>query len=137
MSLATQYLCNALENYLKKFPTSIHTVTSEDTAVSFVLDFLRESKIELYFTESRSEDPTADDLLTYCRDMCSRLVLSLVMDRCEHHEDPLGLRAIRRILIPYFLNRKSTVQDSKVIDILLKKKQFYNSPIFTCFDAKE
>ena len=114
MDIATEYLCNALENYLKKFPESLQTVTNEDTAVTFILKFLSDAKIEFFFQEARTEDDTADHLTTYCRDMCSRLVLSLIMDRCEKQEDPLGLRGIRRMLIPYFLNRKNTVQDSKV-----------------------
>ena len=57
----------------------------------------------------------ADDLITYARDMVSRLIISLMFDRFEKEEDPVGLRGIRRIMIPYFLNRKNKVQDSKVI----------------------
>ena len=114
MEVATQYLLNAYENYLILKPESLQQVKCQQTAEKFVLDFLKSSRIDLYFQETRAEDEQADDLLTYCRDMCSRLVLSLVIDRCEKHEDPLGMRAIRRIMIPYFLNRKSKVQDSKV-----------------------
>ena len=112
--VAAQYLTNALENYLKHFPQSLFQVNSQKKAEHFILEFLKFSKIEFFFQPNRSEDKKADDLLTYCRDMCSRLVLSLAIDRCEKHEDPLGLRAIRRIMILYFLNRKCKVQDSKV-----------------------
>ena len=100
--ISTQYLTNALENYII-YPEAIDQVQNK---------FLQSSKIEFYFHVNRSEDKKADDLLNYCRDMCSRLVLSLVIDRCEKEEDPLGMRAIRRIMISYFLNRKSKVQDS-------------------------
>ena len=112
--LGTQYLVNAFVNYMLRHPSCLLQVSSSETAQKLVLDFLKASKIEFYFQLNRSEDENSDDLLTYCRDFCSRLVLSLVIDRCEKAEDPLGLRAIRRILIPYFLNRKSQVQDSKV-----------------------
>ena len=112
--LGTQYLINATENYLRENPEALSKVNSQETATNFVLDLLEASKIEFYFHLSRTEDKEADDLLTYVRDVCSRLVLSLAIDKCEKSEDPLGLRAIRRILIPYFLNRKSKVQDSKV-----------------------
>ena len=115
--LGTQYLINAFENYLSRFPDCLLVVNSNQTAQKLVLEFLKDSKIEFYFSLSRAEDPKADDLRTYCRDLVSRLVLSLLIDRCEKAEDPLGLRAIRRILIPYFLNRKSQVQDSKVGDL--------------------
>ena len=99
---------------MKRFPEALATVVDEDSAVTLVLNFLSESKIEYFYKSSRVEDDHADDLTTYTRDMCSRLVLSLIIDRCEKHEDPLGLRGIRRIMVPYFLNRKNTVQDSKV-----------------------
>ena len=108
--ISTQYLTNALENYMILYPEAIDQVQNK---------FLQSSKIEFYFHVNRSEDKKADDLLNYCRDMCSRLVLSLVIDRCEKEEDPLGMRAIRRIMITYFLNRKSKVQDSKVTIIKL------------------
>ena len=114
MNIGTQFLINALENFLKKNPASLLKVDSEDSAEAFVLAFLKSSKIEFFFDVNRAEDEQADDLKTYCRDMCSRLVLSLIIDRCEKQEDPLGMRAIRRIMIPYFLNRKCKVQDSKV-----------------------
>ena len=114
MNLGTQYLVNALENYIGLHPTLLRHVDSEATAEHFVLEFLTFSKIEFFFKVDRTEDKEADDLKTYCRDFCSRFVLSLILDRCEKLEDPLGLRGIRRIMVPYFLNRKSQVQDSKV-----------------------
>ena len=114
MNVATQYLVNALENYLTSNSAALLLVDSERSAEDFVLNFLTFSKIEFFFHVGRTEDKTADDLKTYARDMCSRLVLSLIIDRTEKQEDPLGLRGIRRIMIPYFLNRKSQVQDSKV-----------------------
>jgi hypothetical protein len=119
--VSTQYLINALENYLIVNPESLAGVQSQQSAEEFVLEFLKSSKIEFYFQVNRSEDTSADDWLTYCRDMCSRLVLSLVIDRCEKECDPLGLRAIRRIMISYFLNRKNKVQDSKVQNIFYLK----------------
>ena len=115
MEVATQYLMNAMQNYEKNNPEAIKEVVDEETAELFVLNFLKYSKIVFHFEKGgMQEDKTADDLLTYCRDMSSRLVLSLIFDRCEREEDPIGMRGIRRILIPYFLNRKKKVQDSKV-----------------------
>ena len=105
---------------MKTCPDAILSVNSEESAQNFVLNFLEVSKIEFFYTLERAEDDAADDLTTYCRDMCSRLVLSLIIDRCEKHEDPLGLRGIRRIMIAYFLNRKCIVQDSKVILVLTR-----------------
>ena len=103
---------------MKHKPESLDKIESEENATEFVLEVLEFSKIEFYFNLRRCEDENADDMLTYARDVCSRLVLSLAIDKCEKMEDALGLRAIRRVMIPYFLNRKCKVQDSKVIIII-------------------
>ena len=113
--MGTQYLVDAFKNHIKQFPDAMTKVNSDQTAETFVLEFLKASKIEFYYESDRCEDETDDDFLTYCRDMVSRLLLSLAIDRCEKECDPLGLRAIRRIMTLYFLNRKCKVQDSKVI----------------------
>ena len=116
MEVSTQYLMNAMRNFVKRHPEAINHVMDEGSAEAFVLCFLEESKIAFFYQKNGiEEDKNADDLLTYCRDMASRLVISLIFDRCEKEEDPVGMRAIRRIMIPYFLNRKTKVQDSKVI----------------------
>ena len=60
-----------------------------------------------------------DDLLTYCQDLCSRTVLSVVEDKLEEESDALGLQAWRVSMIIYFLNRKQEVQDSKYAYSLL------------------
>ena len=129
--VSTQYLTNALENFLLLNPESLAEVQCQLSAEMFVLEFLKSSKIEFFFQVSRSEDKKADDLLTYCRDMCSRLVLSLVIDRCEKEGDPLGLRGIRRIMISYFLNRKNKVQDSKVNHNLYVIRHIHKSIYYT------
>ena len=114
-NVATEYLVNAMQNYLKENPEAFKKVSDELSAEAFVIKFLEVSKIYYYFhKEGIKEDATADDLLTYGRDMSSRLILSLVFDRCEKEQDPVGMRAIRRIMISYFLNRKEKIQDSKV-----------------------
>ena len=116
MEVSTQYLMNAMQNFEKKNPEAIKSVSNEESAEALVLQFLEYSKIEFIFKKDGiQEDKKADDLITYSRDMVSRLVLSLTFDRCEKEEDPVGMRGIRRIMIPYFLNRKPVVQDSKVI----------------------
>jgi hypothetical protein len=116
MEVSTQYLMNAMQNFEKENPEAIKSVSNEESAEALVLQFLEYSKIEFIFKKDGiQEDKKADDLITYSRDMVSRLVLSLTFDRCEKEEDPVGMRGIRRIMIPYFLNRKPVVQDSKVI----------------------
>ena len=126
MEVSTQYLINAMTNFEKKHPEALNSVTDGASAEAFVLYFLEESEINFYFKKTEVEEDKkgdepgvevkkADDLITYARDMVSRLIISLMFDRFEKEEDPVGLRGIRRIMIPYFLNRKNKVQDSKVI----------------------
>ena len=51
--------------------------------------------------------------------MVSRLLLSLVFDACEAEEDAEGLRALRRVMIPYFLAKKVSRLDSKYASFTL------------------
>ena len=129
MEVSTQYLINAMTNFEKKHPEALKSVTDGASAEDFVLYFLEESEINFYFKKTEVEEDKkgdepgvevkkADDLIIYARDMVSRLIISLMFDRFEKEEDPVGLRGIRRIMIPYFLNRKNKVQDSKVINTL-------------------
>ena len=60
-----------------------------------------------------------DDVLTYCKDLAGRTVLSLVTDKLESEGDALGLRSLRIVMISYFLNRKQDKQDSKYAFALL------------------
>ena len=66
-----------------------------------------------------------DDMFIYCRDMVTRLCLSLVFDICEEEGDAEGLRALRRIMVGYFLAKKPERMDSKyasftVIDMVVE-----------------
>ena len=116
MEVATQYLVNAMQNFMKVNPEDIDDVRDETSAEEFVLKFLRQSRILFHFDKDGiEEDKDSDDLLTYGRDLCSRLVLSLIFDRAEKEEDPVALRGTRRTMVAYFLNRKAKVMDSKVI----------------------
>ena len=58
-------------------------------------------------------------MMSSCKDTAGRTVVSLVLDSVEHEGDGLGLRAVRTVMIPYFLNRKENIQDSKYASRLL------------------
>ena len=45
--------------------------------------------------------------------MVARLLLSLVFDVCESEEDAEGLRALKRVMIPYFLSKSPDRMMSK------------------------
>ena len=45
--------------------------------------------------------------------MVARLLISLVFDICESEEDAEGLRALRRVMVPYFLAKSPGKMVSK------------------------
>ena len=55
----------------------------------------------------------------YCKEMVERFLLSLVFDICEEEGDAEGLRALRRVMISYFLAQKPDRQDSKYASFTL------------------
>lgn len=68
-----------------------------------------------WFWDPAFKDPLADrkcDLLMATRDQVIRLLLDLAFEACEKENDSLGLRALRRVVIPLFRN-KSKAATSK------------------------
>ena len=117
--LGLQFLVNAFENFLEANGESLQ-ITTETEAEQLILDFLEQSGIKYYFEpENFEEKDEHDDLLSYCRDLCSRTVLSILSDKLEEECDAVGLRAFRISMIIYFLNRKQDIQDSKYAYSLL------------------
>ena len=112
-------MVNAFENYIEKNASTLK-VENEEEAHQLILDFLEENSIFYYYDPDNFEEKDKfDDLLSYCRDLSSRAVLSLVADKLEEECDALGLQAFRISMIIYFLNRKQHVQDSKYAYSLL------------------
>ena len=83
--LGVQYLVNAFQNYLKNNIDSLE-VTDTDSAKKLILDFLDTNEIRYFFDPNINDDEndTFDDLLTYCKNLCGRTVLSLVLDKGRH-----------------------------------------------------
>ena len=111
--LGVQFLVNVFQNYLEENVEDLDVNTKSD-AQQLILDFLDKSDIKyLYDIEHADERCKFDDLLSYCRDLSSRAVLSLVLDKMEGERDAQGLRALKTNMVTYFLNRKQNRQDSK------------------------
>ena len=60
-----------------------------------------------------------DDAANAGRDLVARTIISDLMDIGESEEDYLLMEGVRKTLIPYFLNRKYKIQDSKYASFLL------------------
>ena len=117
--IGMQFLTNAFENFLDANSEVINVVDSNG-AQKLILDFLDQNEIRFLFDPDTSEElDKFDDLLTYCKDLAGRTVLSLVTDKMEAEGDALGLRGLRIGMICYFLNRKQDKQDSKYAFALL------------------
>ena len=83
--LGIQFLLNAFKNYLENHSDSFN-VTSSDKAQSLILDFLDRNEIHFFYNPKGTieEQEKFDDLLSYCKDLCSRTVLSVVLDKGGH-----------------------------------------------------
>ena len=120
--VGTELLIEAFNTYAGKKNFSGVSKT-EQFGVQLILNFLDKSGIQFYFDPKKTEDPVEfDDMLAACRDNAGRTVLSLVLKAVEKEADGLGLRALRTVMIPYFLNRKENVQDSKYAARLLSNR---------------
>ena len=71
-----------------------------------------------YDIDNHDEKVKFDDILSNCRDIAGRAVMSLIADKVEHEGDGLGIRGVCIAMIPYFLNKK-LVQSSKYAISLL------------------
>ena len=110
------YLLNMFDNYQMMNKDKLQAVDSYDAAVSYVLGLLDAYDIQLFFNPDKplpGSKKGEDDMYIYCRDMVTRFVLSLVYDVCEEEGDAEGLRALRRIMVGYFLAKRPERQDSK------------------------
>ena len=97
----------------KQLCTPVNSDSSFEAVKTFVFEVLSKAGIQLYFNPDEDEPVYYDDVQNYCRNLSARTIISLVFTRLEHEGDATGLRAIRKLLIPYTLNRKHGIQDSK------------------------
>ena len=121
-AVQSSYLGNMFDNYILSNPKALKEVKSEEDAVIFVLGMLDAFNIELYFDPAkptREEVEGEDDMYQYAKEMVERMLLSLVYDICEEEGDAEGLRALRRVMVSYFLAQKPDRQDSKYASFTL------------------
>ena len=83
------------------------------------MGFLEEYDIKYFYERDNYDQKNVfDDALSSCRDIGGRTVLSLIADKVEHEGDGLGIRAVRKVMMPYMLNKK-LAQTSKYARALL------------------
>ena len=110
------YLVNMFDNFHEEHPGELHNVQSLEDTIKYVLDMLDCYGIQLYYDPNKTEPEKSveeDHLFLYCQEMVSRFLLSLAFDIMEEEEDAEGLRALRRVMVSYFLAQKPERLDSK------------------------
>ena len=115
-AVQSNYLLNMFDNFVEENAGLLRDVSDTESAVDFVLTMLAKFGIQICYDPRKAATDKVegeDDLFAYCKDMVERLLLSLCYDVCEEEGDAEGLRALRRVMIPYFLAQKPGRQDSK------------------------
>ena len=122
--IGVELLVEAFKEFTAKH--EVDTEKTEEGAVQLILEFLKKTDIKYFYDPLNYEEASVhDDMMTSCKDNLARAVISLVLDSVEHEGDGMGLRAVRTVLIPYFLNRKENYQDSKYAPRLLFNRIWY------------
>ena len=121
-AVQTSYLLNMFDNFMEGNAGLLESVKDTESAVNFVIAMLDEFGVQLFYDPSKEASEKVDgedDMFVYCKDMVERFLLSLVFDACEEEGDAEGLRALRRVMICYFLAQKPHRQDSKYASFTL------------------
>ena len=127
MEIGSALLTNAFQTFLNSAPST--PAKSKEGATKFILEFLDFSDIKYVYDPSNyNERDYFDDCLSSCKDYSGRTIISLVADAMEHEGDGVGLRALRTVMIPYFLNRREK-QTSKYAPMLLINKVYFMGPV--------
>ena len=122
--IGTELLVEAFKHYVENYDVSI--VESNDGAVKLLLGFLKNLDIKYYYDPDNYEEANPyDDMMSSCKDNAGRALISLIQTSVEHEGDGLGLRALRTVMMTYFLNRKENLQDSKYAPRLLFNRIWY------------
>ena len=125
LEVGQQILINAFQSYLEQ--NDGHIDETAEGAHKLILDFLHVMDIKFYYDPKDYEERKRfDDVLSNCRDLAGRTLMSLVSDKVEHEGDGLGIRGVCIAMIPYFLNKKWT-QSSKYAIALLSNLIYYIS----------
>ena len=82
--LGIQFISNAFKNFLETNSDTI-SITDSAGAQKLILDFLDQNEIRFMFDSKNVEEHDKfDDLLSYCKDLAGRTILSLVTDKGSH-----------------------------------------------------
>ena len=121
-AVQASYVHNMFDNYQEEHGESLASINSTKDVVTYIIDMFNYFDIQIFFDPSKNlvaRKEGEDDLYYYCKDMVTRFILSLAFDTCESEGDATGLRALRRIMVCYFLATKPDRLDSKYASFTL------------------
>ena len=111
------------KNYQRLYPEKLAEVTSQGTAVSYIVEMLESFGVVsgLMFDPDHEapRQQEEDDLFRYYRELVIRFLPSLVLDMCEAEGDAEGLLACEKLMITYFLGSNLKTQNVKYADYTL------------------
>ena len=104
----TAQLLNMFDNFVKSKGIDLSKLKRKADVAQLILDMLLHYGC-LWYWDPDYQDPMeerkCDDLFMMARDATIRLILDLGFRQCERENDAMGLRVLRRIMIPYFRNK--------------------------------
>ena len=122
-AVASQALGNMWENWVLARPSVVGEVRDKQSAVDIVLQMLHHFGVidRLTFDPERVEEVELpeDDLFSYYREAVVRFLISLALDVCEEEGDAVGLLALERLMVPYFLGSNLKSQNVKYADFTI------------------
>ena len=117
LEVGKEILIDAFKTYMES--ATIPAGKNVEDAKNLILSFLQDSDIKYFYDQNNFDEKVYfDDALSSCGDIAGRTVLSLVADMVEHEGDGLGIRAVRKVMMLYMLNKKEA-QTSKYARTLL------------------
>ena len=100
---------NMFETYIAKKKINVALVRTRTEVEKLLEDMLLHFGC-LWYWDPEYSDPMADvecDLFQVSRDQVVRLLHTLALAQCEHQNDAVGLRALRRLAIVTFRSKSS------------------------------
>ena len=123
LEVGKEILINGFKTFLTTY--TAYSPRTTEGAKNLIMKFLKKADIKFFYDPDDFEEKVKfDDCLSACRNNAGRTVLSLVADKVEHEGDSFGIRAIRKVMMFYFLNRK-LVQNSKYAMALLSNLVYF------------
>ena len=105
LKIGSEMMMDALTSFKNECDTEgIYFEDTKYDAKRFLQMFLREKKVELYYTMGRQKSEFFDDVCEYGNNMLTRTLLCLIHKQALHEGDALCLHALHRVYCLFLYN---------------------------------